>query len=277
MIAAGRASFVAVLLCAAGGLLLASPAATAAPQASTAAPPPAAVTVTYTQAGSGNPPSGASLNPATVAVLAGGTVTFTNNGDATLTLGGAVKQTVPPGTSVRVPVPANSKDATYAYTADENIHGLPLPAPQQNGTVDATGTTPPPSGSSAPAAGGSLPSPDGTAPATGGGSGYVGPALPGGVIEPVTPGADTQTDGPAPLVAPFTDPETTGPEVPATERPSSATRTPPVVTHAASSGPSGRSLGLPAAIAAILLVGVGAGLVRVLLAHPEARAFGRHH
>ncbi|MGH3744956.1 MAG: hypothetical protein ACRDTP_08875, partial [Mycobacteriales bacterium] len=198
--------------------------------ASAATPTKATVTfsqATFTQA--------AKLDPAAVTVLAGGSVTFDNTrGTANLTisgaLAGAAKSVVIKAKSTgSIAVPHSATSVTLAYSATEPANSLlPVPAARTTATgqvhvtgVPAAGT----SGGPAAAAGGSG---DSAQPAAGGSGGqpsagapYVGPGLPGGVIESLAPGATAYANGPAPLVAPY---ETgTAPAVPTDPNASSST------------------------------------------------------
>lgn len=223
-----------------------------------------------------------------VSVTAGSSITIYNNSTGTVTITGPLVAHPPQGerTTIAakavgtfvVPPPA-PQQTTVSFTADEP--GIP-------GTTQATGTMtviPPPSagsGGGAPVGGGSTGAPAPGPPAPGGGShasdggSYVGPGLPGGVIAPVSPGASDYPDGPAPLVAPYQtatapSPESSAPDV------ASTSPAPAAASARPGDGSSDRSLGLPAAITAVLLIGVAAALARVFLTDPEVRALPRRH
>ena len=264
--AAGRGAAL-VLLSAAGLLLLPG-----VPSRAAAAP-----TFTYTAGLPHATITTAGGKPVTVA--AGGTVTILNNSPETLTISGQLVASPPRGEATTiaaqatgafvVPAPTGTS-RTVTFTADE--------PPNIAGITSATGSMTVAAAPVSTSAGGAASSASG--PVAGDGtpagapSGFVGPGLPGGVIAPVAPGADALPSGPPPLVAPFASVGTSGARASATAHPP-ATGEPPAL-RAASAGPGRRALGLPAAIAAVLIVGVVAALVRVLLADPAARLVGQH-
>lgn len=254
-----------------------------APSASAASP--ANVVVTFTQA---TATQSAALNPTSVTVAAGGSVTFDNTkGTANLTISGALAGAKPIVIAMKakgsIALAPSTSSTTLTYTATEPATvPVSIARTAATGKVNVTGV--PATGSSSVASGGISDvggqpptAGSGSQPAAGTpGSGYVGPGLPGGVIAPLAPGATAYPNGPAPLVAPFaTSPSTAEPTTPDASSTSSPAAT------AASSTPRGgsgtRSLGLPAAVAAVALIGVIAALVRVLLTHPAARAIPRRH
>jgi plastocyanin len=255
-----------------------------APPASAASP--ANVVVTFTQA---TATRSAALNPPAVTVAAGGSVTFDNTkGTANLTISGALAGTKPIMIAMKakgsIAVAPSTKSTTLTYTATEPAT-VPVSVAKTaaDGKVTVTGVSALGS-SAAPAGGGSTgaggqPTAGGTDNQSSGATGgpFVGPGLPGGVIAPLAPGATAYPNGPAPLVAPFAtaDPTTNGETTP-----DGATTSGPAAVAAPSSprgGTGTRSLGLPAAITAVLLVGVIAALIRVLLTHPAARTIARRH
>jgi hypothetical protein len=98
------------------------------------------------------------------------------------------------------------------------------------------------------------------------------------VIPSAAPGDGSTDAGLPPQVAPYaaTTPTPTGSPSPSAASSSSAPAT--TVFHAGgSSGGDDRSLGLPAAVAGVGVIGVLAALGKVLLAHPAARAVARPH
>lgn len=264
-----------------------------APAASAAVP---TVIVTFSQA---TPTQPAAVTPTPAKVVAGGSVTFDNTkGTANLTITGTLAGSKPIVIQAKsrgaIAVPASTKSSTLTYTASEPPNPVSVLKTSADGMVSVTGVAAPgssaapsaPSGGGGtavagqPSAGGPTGQPSGGAPGVGGGQ-YVGPGLPGGVIAPLAPGATAYPNGPAPLVAPFATATATAAPFSPTEpgAPDASSSGPAAV--AASSTPSGRSgtrsLGLPAAITAVALVGVIAALIRVLLTHPAARAIPRRH
>lgn len=251
--------------------------------AATAAATPATATVVYTQATLGH--HAASVAPATVTVAAGGTVTFDNRtGTQNLSisgpLAGSAKTIVIRARStgsIALAPSVTSSSVSYSATEPADYGGLPPigAVTKADGRVDVVGVPAESSvGGSAPAGSGGSSVGGQSAGQPSGGESFGGPGLPGGVIAPLAPGATAYPNGPAPLVAPFD----TGTPSATPTRPSGSDASTPVAASAApGGGPGDRALGLPAAITAVVLIGVAASLVRVLLTHPAGRATARRH
>ena len=133
----------------------------------------------------------------------------------------------------------------------------PAPAPTRASSAPAPSRSPAAASSSSPAA----------SPSPAGGSGSVGaPPLTGGFGSGGFPTLAPSPGGPAPAVAPVLPGEQASPAPQSTEQAVAVApgRLPEPATA--------RRYGLPAALAAVAAAGVGSLLVRLLLAHPAARA-----
>jgi hypothetical protein len=206
-------------------------------------------------------PVGLSLSPQNTSVSYGGCVQFTDQAlgqDVTITVAGGYKVTLQFGanTSGKTNFQATSP-GRHALTADNGsatAHGQITvgPAPSRS---PSPSPSPSPSHSPSP-----QPAPSSSSPTTGPQvaksphrHGRHPIALPSAHPPPVTPGVSA-TPGVAPSVAgsPPGPLQTTTPA--------------PAVASGPLEPPTGRSLGLPAALAALVLIGVGAAVVRVVLA-----------
>ncbi|MDT7570923.1 MAG: hypothetical protein QOE05_1097 [Actinomycetota bacterium] len=205
--------------------------------------------------------------PASVTAAIGDTIQFKND-DATFVHDvGAASSNWPNPNFDSGPMPPGAvysagkltKAGTYLYEGknlDSFSGKVVVPAGSSPAPAKSPTAKPAPSKSAAPA------SSPAASPSPTGGAGNIGPPpLAGGVIPPPSPLAG----GPAPNVAPTL----AGEEVPSAEPSGDAV----AVGHGRlPEPPTGRKYGLPAALAAVGVAGVVSLLVRLLLAHPAARA-----
>ncbi len=207
-----------------------------------------------------------SLSPKTATIVAGGCVAYTNNTAL------PVKVTVRKLSGVANPNTAitfiETIPGTFAVSAQEQFQGQPIggtgtgtlvvkarPAPKPSPHPSSTSPSPHPSPSSGSAPPSATPTSSGPVVATGTPT-QAPPTTPG-----LTPAPNQSGQGNPPVIVGMPPPTAT-PSVPST------------IDRAQLQPPSGRATGLPAAIAALLIVGAGAAFVRVLLAEPAARGAG---
>lgn len=233
------------------------------------------VTITITDQG----PS-----PASCALATSSLVSFSNQASLPVHIAPTDPATWPkpdPSTPDPLPrgastVPVRFLAGTHGYTEQERLAGLPV-GPANPGSLTVTAAPAPAAGSPAPrpaSSGGSAARP----PASSGPAASAAPSLgpvstdPSGLAAGLFPGAPPSAAAApaaaAPLVAGAPAPEA----LPLEELPDllgapGTERQPPV--HRASAlfqGSPGRPFGLPAAVAAVLLLGVGFALARTILA-----------
>lgn len=201
------------------------------------------------------------LTPKTATITAGGCAAYTNNTalPTKVTVGKLSTVVNPNGAATFVERVAGR----FAVTAQEQFQGQNIggagsgtlvvkakPAPKPSSTPTASSPPPHPSTSPSSAPPSATPASSGPVVATATPT-QAPPATPG-----LTPAPNQSGQGNPPVIVGIPPP---------TPTPSSP---PQAVERAQLQPPSGRAAGLPAAIAALLLVGVGAGFVRVLLAEP---------
>jgi hypothetical protein len=196
------------------------------------------------------------LTPKTATITAGGCVAYTNNTALPVKISiGKLSDVANPNGVVTFVERAAGK---FTVTAQEQFQGQGI-----GGT--GTGTlvvkaAPPPKPSPRPTSSSPAPRPSSSSPHPSASATSSGPVV-----------APTQTPPTAPGVTPSPNqsgqnnpPVIVGMTTPSPSQPSS----PAVIPRAQLQPPSGRATGLPAAIAALLVVGAAAAFVRVLLAEP---------
>jgi len=197
------------------------------------------------------------LTPKTATITAGGCAAYTNNTalPAKVTVGKLSTVVNPNGVATFVERAAGR----FAVTAQEQFQGQNIGGAGSGTLVVKAKPAPKPTASSPP------PRPS-TSPSSARPSAT--PASSGPVVATTTPTqAPPTTPGltPAPNQSGQGNPPVIVGIPPPTPTPSSP---PEAVERAQLQPPSGRAAGLPAAIAALLVVGVAAGFIRVLLAEP---------
>jgi hypothetical protein len=177
-------------------------------------------------------------------------------------------------------VPVRFQAGTHAYTEQERLAGVPV-GPANPGSLTVTAAPAPATGSPAPrpatsagAAATAAPPPPGSGGTSAGSQPSLGPVgtdpagLAAGLFPGVPPSAAAAPPAATPLVAGAPSPEALPLEelpdllsAPGTER-----RAPAHRASALFQGSPGRPFGLPAVVAAVLLLGVGFALARTILA-----------
>jgi hypothetical protein len=202
------------------------------------------------------------LDPDHYDIAYGGCVQFANNtaGTVTITVGSHYRQSLMAGGSTpesaayvgrdagRQPVTASSGPTSASGSI--TVGAAPSSSPSNRASASSTATpSPAPAGGhrSGGSQGGQGPQVAGTVPPRGG-------RVQAGKSHPASPRA------PVPVLTPVT------PVAPPTPAPSTSPS--PSVAAGPLEPPTGRGLGLPAAVAALLVVGAGGALLRVLLAEP---------
>lgn len=208
-----------------------------------------------------DPPVGLALSPKSTDVAYAGCVQFSDNAvgpPVTVTVQGGYTVTLDYGESTG---PRNSYQATASGTHD-------VTAANGAGTAHGTITVgASPSPSSSPSASSSSPAPSPRPSVTRSGSGPRVAPTPKATRPPTLRPPPV---GPLPSAGrTLTRPGVTPTVVPPAPTPTS-TPSPVAVAAGPVQPPTGRGLGLPAAIAAMALVGVATALLRVLLAHAPA-------
>jgi hypothetical protein len=208
-------------------------------------------------------PVGLSLSPQNTSVPYGGCVQFSDQAlgqDVTITVAGGYKVTLQFGantsgnTNYRATAPGSHKltadNGAATSTGRITVGNAPSnsPSPSRSPAPSRSSSPQPTSSSSSSTTGPQV----ARSPHRGGGRPV---ALPSAHPPPVAPGVSA-TPGVVPSVAG------------SPPGPLQSTSPAPVVADGPLEPPTGRSLGLPAALAALVLIGVGTAVVRVVLAEP---------
>ena len=211
---------------------------------------------------------GPTLSPKSVTIDYGGCVSYTNSTPLQVKLTIAKFAAVVNPNAVEVIVERQS--GTFPVTAQEEVQGQGI-----GGT--ATGTLvvrakPAPKPSSSPSASTHPSSHPSTAPSSAPPSAT--PTSSGPVVASSTPGSPPPTV-PSQTPAPNQSGQGNPPVIVGIPPTTTPSESPALVPRAQLQPPSGRATGLPAAIAALLIIGAAAAFVRVLLAEPAPGAHER--